>query len=197
MDSIIYFLLSPVILTWYAMKSCIFFLNHCSMPINLTSAQFLFFPRIMFTKAPKQCKPLGTNKLKILLPISKNRKALLVMAAISTLTVVSHHRLKPKYSCAAQGYMWISSPSWIRICNWRGLFLLPWEWYFLPYEDLFFHVPKSSNLSNEADDWSLISANDCLLMLQANRRLQWCETKKFLTVSHACACVWKHQACML
>ena len=77
-----------------------------------------------------------------------------------------------KYSSAGQGYMWISSPSWMRNCNWKELFLLPWEWYFLPHEDLFFYMFKSSNLTKETDNRSLVSVNDCLLMFQANRRLR-------------------------
>lgn len=68
--------------------------------------------------------------------------------------------------------MWISSPSWMRNCSWKALFLLPWEWYFLPSEDLFFYMFKSSNLTQETDNRSLVSVNDCLLMFQANSRLR-------------------------
>ena len=35
-----------------------------------------------------------------------------------------------------------------------------------------FHIFKSSNLPKETDDRSLVSANDCLLMFQANSRLR-------------------------
>lgn len=147
----------------------LFYFNSCSMPTNLTFAQLLFFLWKMFTEVPKLWKPLGTDKnlrncCQHLKTAWLNTESL-VMAAnfnLGSSFSPSQKLPNPKYSSAAQGYM--------RICNWGVMFLLLWVILFSVWRSVF-RMFKSSNLIKETDNWSLVSANDCLLMLYANTHL--------------------------
>lgn len=80
----------------------------------------------------------------------------------------------PKYSSSAGSYM--------RICNRGVMFLLLWVILFCVWRSVF-HMFKSSNLTKETDNWSLVSANDCLLMLYANTHL-WLWDAEILSSFH-------------
>lgn len=106
------------------------------------------------------------------------------MAPISTRTVVSHHLknawspntdLQQRPSCEYR-----LKAEWDSVVE-GGCFCCRESNTFYSMK-IFFQMFKSSNLTKDTDDWSLVSANDCLS--ESSSRLQLCA--EFFSVSCAC-----------